>query len=87
MDQDHTSLYKKDFQKMVFLYNTLNNGWTIRKYKDAYIFTKKHENRKEVFQTDYLDKFIETNRTICPPTPTPPNNPVGPPRHSRHIGL
>jgi hypothetical protein len=51
-------------QKMVFLYNTIENGWTIRKYKDAYIFTKKHENRKEVFQTDYLEKFIETNKTI-----------------------
>jgi hypothetical protein len=51
-------------QKMVFLYNTIENGWTIRKYKDAYIFTKKHENRKEVFQADYLEKFIETNKTI-----------------------
>ena len=49
---------------MVFLYNTLDHGWTIRKYKDAYIFTKKHENRKEVFQADYLEKFIESNRTI-----------------------
>jgi hypothetical protein len=54
----------KTLQKMRFLYNTLENGWTIRKYKDAYIFTKKHENRKEVFQTDYLEKFIETNKTI-----------------------
>ena len=54
----------KTLQKMVFLYNTVENGWTIRKYKDAYIFTKKHENRKEVFQSDYLEKFIETNKTI-----------------------
>jgi hypothetical protein len=61
---DHTSLPKKDFQKMVFLYNTIENGWTVRKYKDAYIFTKKHENRKEIFQSDYLEKFIETNRSI-----------------------
>ena len=61
---NHVSLQKKDFQKMAFLYNTLDNGWTIKKYKDAYIFTKKHENRKEVFQADYLEKFIETNQSI-----------------------
>ena len=61
---NHVSLQKKDFQKMVFLYNTLENGWTIKKYKDAYVFTKKHENRKEVFDSDYLEKFIETNQSI-----------------------
>ena len=49
---------------MVFLYNTVENGWTVRKYKDVYIFTKKHENRKEVFQANYLEKFIENHQSI-----------------------
>jgi len=41
--------------------NALEEGWSIKKIKDSYIFTKKHENRKEIFQENYLDKFIEEN--------------------------
>ena len=38
--------------------NALEEGWSVKKSKDSYIFTKKHENRKEIFQENYLDKFI-----------------------------
>ena len=55
---------KKQFQKMIFLMNALEQGWKIQKLENSYIFTKKHENKKEVFQTDYLEKFIETNRSL-----------------------
>ena len=52
---------KPVFQKMMFLTNALEEGWSIRKSKDSYIFTKKHENKREIFQEDYLEKFILTN--------------------------
>lgn len=52
---------KKEFQKMMFLKNALEDGWTIKKVDDTYIFSKKHENRKEIFQSDYLERFIENN--------------------------
>lgn len=58
-DQIHLS--KKEFQKMIFIVNALNNGWTIKKSDESYIFTKKHEGKKEVFESEYLEKFIETN--------------------------
>ena len=29
-------------QKMVFIYNALEEGWNIEKKKDLYIFNKKH---------------------------------------------
>ena len=32
-----------------------------KKIKKSYIFTKKHENKREVFQEDYLEKFVLTN--------------------------
>ena len=51
-------LSKPTFQKMLFIMNALEEGWTIKKSQDSYIFTKKHENRKEIFQENYLDKFI-----------------------------
>lgn len=58
-DQIHLS--KKEFQKMIFIMNALNKGWTIKKSDESYIFTKKHEGKKEVFESEYLEKFIETN--------------------------
>jgi hypothetical protein len=48
-------------QKMKFIMNALENGWSVKKIKDQYVFTKKHEGRREVFMADYLEKFIEKN--------------------------
>jgi len=52
---------RKEFQKLLFLSNGLDQGWTIKKRNDTYIFSKKHENRYEVFQEDYLEKFVLSN--------------------------
>lgn len=49
------------YQKMMFIMNALDFGWTIKKSKDSYIFTKKHEGKKEVFHENYLESFIKTN--------------------------
>jgi hypothetical protein len=56
-------LEKKQFQKMMFLMNALDQGWSIKKSDENYIFTKKHENRREIFHKDYLEKFIISNFT------------------------
>jgi hypothetical protein len=55
---------KIKFQKMVFLYNALDNGWSIKKRKDSYIFTKNHEGKKEVFDESYLSIFMKENTNI-----------------------
>lgn len=49
---------KKQFQKMVFITNALNDGWAVKKINESYVFTKKHENRREVFQENYLENFM-----------------------------
>ena len=51
----------KKFQKMLFLYNSLDEGWSIKKNKDSYILKKPHENKKEIFCDDYISNFIKTN--------------------------
>lgn len=51
-------------QKMVFLYNSLQDGWMIKKKSEKYIFSKKHEGIKEVFDDNYLTTFIEQNSKI-----------------------
>jgi hypothetical protein len=55
---------KIKFQKMVFLYNSLENGWSIKKRNDSYIFTKNHEGKKEIFDESYLSIFMKDNADI-----------------------
>ena len=52
------------FQKTMFIMNALESGWTVKKKGDKYIFIKKNENRKEIYQEEYLRNFIETNMNI-----------------------
>jgi len=49
------------FQKMIFIYNALEEGWTIKKNKDSFIFSKNHEGKKEIFLESYLSRFMKTN--------------------------
>lgn len=53
-------------QKMVFIYNALLKGWTIRMIEnDKFEFTKDRESiKKEVDLADYLRKFIQYNLNI-----------------------
>lgn len=58
---DNYSIHQPIVQKMMFIMNALEKGWSVRKSKDSYIFTKKHENKKEIFQENYLETFIASN--------------------------
>jgi len=49
------------FQKMLLLYNSIEQGWSIKKRNNSYVFTKNHEGKKEVFEDSYLLKFMKTN--------------------------
>ena len=47
------------FQKMVLLFNAINDGWSIKKCNDSYIFKKNHEGKKEIFHDSYLLTFMQ----------------------------
>lgn len=51
-------------QKMAFLYNAIEEGWDVKKLDDKYIFSKKHEDKTEVYLDSYLQKFLENNIKI-----------------------
>jgi hypothetical protein len=51
-------------QKMIFIHNALDKGWTVKKKQNAYIFTKNHEGKKEVFLDTYLKRFMMENLDI-----------------------
>ena len=49
------------FQKMLLLYNSIEQGWSVKKQNNSYVFSKKHEGKKEVLEDTYLMKFMKTN--------------------------
>ena len=57
-------------QKMVFVYNALNDGWTIKKKADnrfEFIKNFEHETeeiKREINLDDYLRKFLQFNLNI-----------------------
>ena len=58
---NNIKLEKASLRKMLFIMNALDKGWSIKKSNDSYIFTKKHENRREIFQENYLEDFLFSN--------------------------
>ena len=52
------------FQKMLLLFNSIEQGWSVKKRNNSYVFTKNHEGKKEVFEDSYLMKFMKTNLDI-----------------------
>jgi hypothetical protein len=60
---------KLQLQKMLFVMNALDDGWSVKKSQDKYIFSKKHENKIEVFQEEYLATFILQNMRLTTTSP------------------
>ena len=51
-------------QKMIFIFNSLEDGWTVKKKEDKYIFTKPHNKSKEILMDSYLKDFLKKNFEI-----------------------
>lgn len=49
----------KKFQKMVLIYNALEDGWKVTKNNNNYVFSKKHHNKKKYFSDDILGEFLK----------------------------
>jgi len=49
----------KKFHKMIFIFNALEDGWTIKKNKKSYYLLKNHEGKKEIFLDSYLSTFMK----------------------------
>ena len=64
IETDNLKLDPIKFQKMLLLFNTVEDGWTIKKKNNTYIFTKNHENKKEILDDSYLLKFMNTNLNL-----------------------
>ena len=58
---DVNSMYK-----MLFIYNAINEGWTVKKMENnKYEFKNNNkEIKKEFFLENFLDKFIDKNLSV-----------------------
>jgi hypothetical protein len=50
---------------MTFIYNAIETGgWEVKKKNNSYIFTKKHQGKKEVYLDSFLQTFIKANMDV-----------------------
>ena len=61
LEENNIKIDNIKFQKMLLLYNALEEGWTIKKKDDSFIFEKKHEGKKEILLDSYLIRFMKSN--------------------------
>jgi len=64
LEDDDIKVDAIKFQKMLLLYNAIEQGWSIKKRNESYVFSKFHEGKKEVLEESYLHKFMKSNLDI-----------------------
>ena len=50
--------------KMIFIFNSLENGWEVKKLENKYIFTKNIDGKREEYSENCLKSFISKNLCI-----------------------
>jgi hypothetical protein len=63
-NKNYITINKLKFHKMVFLFNALEDGWSIKKRNDSYFLLKNHEGKKEIFLDSYLSRFMKEQMDI-----------------------
>jgi len=56
MENENKNLVKE--KKNKFILNAIEDGWSVSKKKNLYIFTKDRTNELNVMSDDYLKDFI-----------------------------
>ena len=51
-------------QKMAFVYNAVQSGWTVKKKEGAYVFSRPHRGEKQIYLDNFLKRFIEENLDV-----------------------
>ena len=61
-----SGIENNEIQKMIFIFNAINDGWTVKKLEEGkYEFNiDKDKIKKEIMLDDYLKKFIKNNLNI-----------------------
>ena len=65
-EMTESNIKYNEIQKMLFIYNAVNDGWTIRKIGfDKFELLKDNEHiKKEIVLEEYLKKYIKYNESF-----------------------
>lgn len=55
---DHSNINVVTLHKMALVYNAVQDGWNVKKRGDKYIFSKPHQNKREVMCESFLKTFL-----------------------------
>jgi hypothetical protein len=58
-DMVDLSLEHKKLAKYMFILNALEDGWTVKKRDEKYIFSKHKGKEKEVYLDNYVELFVK----------------------------
>ena len=61
LEKDNIKVDAIKFQKMLLVFNSIEQGWSVKKRGKTYAFSKSHEGKKEVFEDAYLLTFMKAN--------------------------
>jgi hypothetical protein len=50
-----------EINKLSFIHNALEKGWSVRKKGKYYIFSRKHNNEIKYFKPSYIYEFVQSN--------------------------
>ena len=65
-NSNFAGIENNEIQKMIFIFNAINDGWTVKKLEEGkYEFNMDNDKiKKEIMLDDYLKKFIKNNLNI-----------------------
>tara|TARA_B100000424_G_C22616870_1_gene343184 strand:- start:244 stop:438 length:195 start_codon:yes stop_codon:yes gene_type:complete len=58
MSNDLTKYSLKEMRKILFIFNAIEDGWSVKKKNDFYVFSKHKNKEKQIYEEKYLEKFI-----------------------------
>ena len=53
------NITNKDFSKILFIYNAIEDGWNVKKKGNNYIFSKHSSKEKRIYDEKYLENFVK----------------------------
>ena len=59
MQIDLSKYSKKELSKIIFISNAIEDGWSVKKRDDLYIFSKHQGKEKQIYEEKYLERFIK----------------------------
>lgn len=61
---DPQSINLVKLHRLAMIQNALDDGWKIEKRGTSYIFSKHHNQQREIFEEDYLNKFLSNKLNL-----------------------